>query len=238
MCRLLGVISNRGVPEQLLADFVALAEKGKIGADFGCSGDRTRGHKDGWGIAMLGEKELFYREGVPATESQKINGVLKEVTGLKLVYLIMHLRRASEKETVSAQHSHPFFAEQGRRKYFFAHNGSLENYRAMAHGGMIDSEYIFQQLLKEIEKGLIHSVRKLRESLNYTALNFLLLSPGEIYAYRDARKCINYFSLYYASREGFHVVCSERLKHPGLRWKRMKNPSLLRMTEKGVEVLI
>lgn len=237
MCRLLGVISNKNVPEKLLEEFVSLAENGKIGADFGCGNDKTRGHKDGWGIAALGKKTIFYKEGNAATESQKINEILRDVCALEKVNLVMHLRRASEKNTISAEHSHPFFGEHGRRKYYFVHNGGLENYKSIAHGGLIDSEYIFQILLNHIDKGVISAVRKLRENLTYTALNFLLLSEGEIYAYRDAKKCVDYYSLYYGSKDGLHVVCSERLKYGKIKWKKMKNPSLLRTTEKGFEVL-
>ncbi|MEM3396893.1 MAG: class II glutamine amidotransferase [Thermoplasmata archaeon] len=231
-------MASLNVPKELLQEFVFLAENGKIGADFGCSGDKTRGHKDGWGIAVLGGEEIFYKEANAATESQKINELLSRVSKLEKVNLIMHLRRASEKNTISAEHSHPFSAEHGRRKYYFAHNGGLENYKAIAHGGMIDSEYIFQTLLNYIDKGLISAVRKLREMLNYSSLNFLLLSEGEIYAYRDAKKCADYYSLYYASKDGCHVVCSERLKHGKMKWKKMKNPSLIRITEKGIEVLL
>ncbi|MCX8174309.1 MAG: class II glutamine amidotransferase [Thermoplasmata archaeon] len=238
MCRLLGVVASERVPAGLLEEFATLAENGKIGADFGCSGDKTRGHKDGWGIAVLGGREIFYREGNAATESQKIGDILEQVSRVEPANLVMHLRRASEKTTISAEHSHPFPAEHARRKYYFAHNGGLENYRAIAHGGMIDSEYIFQNLLNYIDRGVISAVRKLRETLSYSSLNFLLLSEGEIYAYRDARKCPDYYSLYCASKSGLHVVCSERLKYGRMRWKKMRNPSLIRITEKGIEVLI
>lgn len=78
MDSLLGVIAKDGVPGQLLTGFFALAENGKIGADFGCSGDKTRGHKDSWGIAVLAEKEKINAKGssVESESSVRVSTIL------------------------------------------------------------------------------------------------------------------------------------------------------------------
>jgi len=238
MCRLFGLISADGVPKELLLEFMELAEHGKIGADFGCSKDTTRGHLDGWGVAVMGDENIFYKEGKPATRSEEMRKIVTKISHLKHVNMIAHLRRASDKNTISDENAHPFYAEHGRRAYYFAHNGSIEHYNYIAHGEIIDSKYLFNMLMTSIDEGIMGAIRKMKKDLEYTALNFLLLSNGEIYAYRDAVKCTRYFTLYYATHGSMHVVCSEKLKYGKLKWKPIKNESLVRITEKGVEVLM
>ncbi|MGB9636532.1 MAG: class II glutamine amidotransferase [Thermoplasmata archaeon] len=238
MCRLFGAISNSGIPEEVITQFIDLAENGKIGADFGCGNDKTRGHKDGWGVAALGDKKIYYREGIAATQSNQIHRVVKEIDSMEKVRMIMHLRRASDRNTISPENAHPFCLVHERREYYFAHNGSIVNYNPIIHGNIIDSEYLFRNLIAMIDGGLISSVENLRRKVDYTALNFLLLSENEIYAYRDAKKCVDYFTLYFATRENLHIICSEKLDLPGFKWKKMKNPSLLRLTEKGFGAMI
>ena len=80
-------------------------------------------HKDGWGVAYFGEKDVFLlREASPAARSDLVK--FMETNGPKSHLVLSHIRHATQGENV-LRNTQPFKREIGGRAHVFAHNGDL-----------------------------------------------------------------------------------------------------------------
>jgi glutamine amidotransferase len=196
MCRLFAIKANK----QVDIEFSVIK---------GSKSFRTFGNKnpDGWGMG-------WYKEGKPRVKKEPLcivkSGEIEPVaTSARSEIFISHIRRATTGER-SLVNCHPF--QSGR--WLFAHNGCVDRedlmsrldgqYRASIQG-QTDSEVYFQWLLQNIEqeesvqKGLAAALKQVRVS-SFTGLNFILTDGASVYAYRDASKDAQYYSLFYLCR--------------------------------------
>lgn len=195
MCRLFGLRANRGVD----VDF-SLVSGTKAFRDFG------RKHPSGWGIGWYrGTTPEVVKDPVPAHESEVL---AHAATNVDSEIVVSHVRYATCGD-LKRENCHPFCFN----RWLFAHNGGLdraslwerlnEEHRDAVHGET-DSEVFFHWLLQNIERegdvpaGLRASLSALRE---FTGLNFLLTDGKTLYAFRDALKRHDYYSLYFLVRD-------------------------------------
>jgi predicted glutamine amidotransferase len=185
MCRLLAFASMAPTtPRELVGDdlrsFVSLSQE----------------HRDGWGMAWYeGDGELNLAKDVEAAHGSDLLDKLSGTTEAQA--MVLHLRRASPGLSIVLENTHPFTAGQTA----FAHNGwirpipELEDLLdpEVRHGlrGTTDSERYFRLLLAamertgDVERALPPLLERLRGEFRYTALNFVLLTEGRLYAVCD-----------------------------------------------------
>ena len=243
MCRMLAIVSRKAIPGSLLLSFRQLADTGKSFQDFGCPQVNPKpGHPDGWGLACVGQDGEFYRRGaLKATADPRYEDAVRELTRAcsPPLLLLAHVRRASKKDTIKEQWSHPFRREIDGRTAFFCHNGEIEGFGL--RDGRIDSQEIFDRFVEalgpeprplgDFKQAIATYKAKLdaefpRKVESYT---FLLLDGDRIVAHRDARTCIPYYTLHEARTEDFQLVCSEVLPDLPGRWRMFRNGEFLEM---------
>jgi predicted glutamine amidotransferase len=158
--------------------------------------------------------------------------------------VIGHLRKASEGGR-EISNTHPFHS----RDWIFAHNGTVFGAEASLplHDGQpqgqTDSERLFLWILQTIRNeedptaALISLLKKNRQDLVYSALNFLMTDGKQLWAYREfgekrfdpgetleERK--KYYTLYYTRVERSAVVCSEPLHALSKFWQALGQRTL------------
>jgi predicted glutamine amidotransferase len=235
---------NLILPSSFLRDFRALAEKGKV-----LSGAEP-GHKDGWGIVGYQKGAPIYlgREPKNAMDrDSRYDEALKYLDQLCIKGpLLAHFRKASlEYRRVTLQNTAPFV--QG--KWSFAHNGTIRRFNEEVSGmkGTTDSERFFVKLLTErersggsMEKAIERTVRRVRDSYDYSSITFLLSDGANIYAYREYSnpEQSDYYNLIYASDKD-RVIISQQAIWPK-EWVTVPNRTLvivmsdLKVCSKGI----
>ncbi|HLX58954.1 MAG TPA: class II glutamine amidotransferase [Ktedonobacteraceae bacterium] len=237
MCRLLGYVAREPVAAaRLLEDtFAAFVEM-------------SHRHGDGWGLVWYNEHNHLQMAKAPeaAHASSEFAGLKGSI---RSDALIGHLRWASPGFAPCLENTHPFV----RGQVAFAHNGSIASNEAIealiaSHlraniTGATDSERYFLALLSAFEKASpVESLRVLlailRQRLQSTSLNCLLLTPETLYAVCDfdanaplAQKDPNYYHLQYRITRDAVVVTSSGLSQ-GTGWKTLKNGQML-LVERG-----
>jgi predicted glutamine amidotransferase len=199
MCRLLGLIANKEVDLKfsLLEGTFTLETMSKTNVD-------------GWGLGWYKTKRKqpnVVKEPIPAYCSDQYRNASAEARSR---IFIGHVRKATTGRT-SAENCHPFSWDC----WLFAHNGSvdrdalvslLETSRREALGGETDSEVYFHWILQNIlnkggaEEGIEAALREVRKH-SHMGLNFILTDGSRLYAYREAARSLNYYSLYYLLRD-------------------------------------
>lgn len=239
MCRLLAYIARQPViAEQVLEDtLAALVEVSHL-------------HADGWGLAWYDEQgHLRYaRAPGPAHGSAEFSS---RATSICSDALIAHVRWATPGFALCMENTHPFTCEQ----LAFAHNGAvapndglealIAPYLRERIKGTTDSERYFLALLSVFEKtSPVEAFRlhlnTLRQHLQSTCLNCLLLTPEALYAACDfdpnaplAQQDPNYFNLHYRTTPEAVVVASTGLdRGRETDWQTLKNGQLL-VVERG-----
>jgi glutamine amidotransferase len=162
---------------------------------------------DGWGMGWYDQAgPRIYKEPLSAADSEKFEDRAIRATSEAF---ICHVRKATC-GAVDERNCHPFQFNN----WLFAHNGSverqpllesLENHHVKAIEGKTDSEVLFHSLLQEIEKqsgGVFPAVTSTVNAITkYSSLNFILTDGNYLYAYRDATKNLEYYSLFYLLRD-------------------------------------
>ena len=241
MSRMLGVVSARPIPQNLLLTFRALAETGKTPKDFGCpQRDPKPGHPDGWGIACVGESEEVYRRGaVKATAAPAFDEAARAVARMANppFVLLAHLRRSPRRDEIRIDFSHPFRRETGDRVTFFAHDGAIEGFGV--RDGRTDSIALYDRLLQSIGPSRIdggavkRAAASVKDSLNaefprqVSSYTFLMIDGDRLVAHRDARACVPYYSLHESKRDELAIVCSEVLAGYEGKWRLLRNGEFL-----------
>lgn len=241
MCRLLGYVSPspRSLRELLGASYDSFEQ-------FSCDL-----HDDGWGVAWLDETQIrVQKEPVPAHTSERYRSLADQPFAAALI----HYRRATQSLEVELGNTHPFNADA----VAFAHNGSvsppssLDGLISAPYGdaleGTTDSERYFRAVLSashdtNLEEGLRRAITKISESLNYSSLNALMLTPEALYAaclYSPASVSedlpADYYDMHYLASEGSVVVASSGWDHGD--WTPLVNGSLLRISRETGDVRV
>jgi len=239
MCRLLGYVARQPVSvEHVLADTLAAFI------------DVSHLHADGWGLAWYDEQGQMQHAKTPepAHASAEFASL---AASIRASALIAHVRWATPGFALCMENTHPFIYKQ----FAFAHNGAVapnESLEALIAPhlrehitGTTDSERHFLALLSVFEQTTpveafrIH-MNTLRQQLQSTSLNCLLLTPAALYAACDfdpnaplARKDPNYFHLHYRVTPDAVVVASTGLgQHEKTSWQTLKNGQML-VVERG-----
>ncbi len=239
MCRLLGYIARQPViVEHVLEDtLAALVEISRL-------------HADGWGLAWYDEQDHLQQAKTP--EPAHVSAEFATLTAsTRTDALIAHVRWATPGFALCMENTHPFTYQQ----LAFAHNGAVapnEGLEALIAlhlreriMGTTDSERHFLALLSVLEKTSpveafrVH-LNTLRQHLQSTSLNCLLLTPQALYAACDfnpnaplAKQDPNYFNLHYRVTPEAVVVASTGLDQgKGTDWQTLKNGQLL-VVERG-----
>lgn len=237
MCRLLLTMDKENSPAggevpALFAAFRELAVHGRVPSG------SPAGHLDGWGWAYWGKDAgLRLRKEVADPRLPACAQSINEVAGLQPVLVIGHLRKASPGIPVRQENTHPFC----REGWAFAHNGTIHDAARIPIGNLSpegdgDSERLFLFLLNRL-RGIARGdrVRTIsqaladleRESLDYTALNFLLSDGEESFVscrYRDL-SLANYYQLWKREGAALLAICSEPIGSG--KWVPLENGALL-----------
>lgn len=253
MCRLLATTDgNTKFAERALGEFQQLA-------DCGCVPSRTsKGHKDGWGVAAFSGEKLVVIEKEPADAYQnpKFRAVAEKVGALGKTNIVLgHLRKAVI-GAGTVQNTQPF----AKNSFLFAHNGSVMQKEKLPLSpsakkqvkGETDSEALFYYILQMMagtktahaaRRALVNAVRYVKKHLDFTAMNIIFTNGRYVWAVREVNsknehvrklKLINYYTLYdgYDRDSGARIICSEPLKFPSVRWKKLNNHTLVEIDTK------
>jgi len=240
-----------GVDRDLIYGFRKLSHKGKIKPLKSPIKDDYRHHVDGWGIGYFRDGVPYlYKEGTDAFYSYGYEMIARELQAYPPAATIFHVRRASDKSTISDAKSHPFGGSVFNKDFIFCHNGSIMNFNPEPFRGMTDSEVIFDLLLEGMKStdmdgvyGSIHYLKsKIQQNIKeygwggYTSLTFLLCDGKNVFAYRDYSDPADeeYYTLYYGKFEEGFVVASEEFDKR-IAWVPIKNRELIHFTQDKTE---
>jgi predicted glutamine amidotransferase len=248
MCRLIGIVGTPPLPvHHVLEAFFPLGTEGRIKCTM------KPGHLDGWGLSGFsgGRAVYFQRRAEPVSEGKALfTEAAEKAAKSQSPMLIGHLRKASEGGRGIAN-THPFHAKD----WIFAHNGTVFGAEASlpVHDekpqGQTDSERLFLWILEAIRNdedrtaGLVRHLKKYRETLVYSALNFLMTDGETVWAYREfgnkrmdpgetLEERDKYYTLYYARLESSAVICSEPLLSISKSWQAIPQRTLAVFTPK------
>ena len=183
MCRLFGM---SGGPRRVTATFWLIEAPDSLS-------EQSRREPDGTGLGSYDEHERprIEKQPLAAYEDQSFATEAKDVHSRTFV---AHVRYASN-GAVELRNTHPF--EQAGR--IFAHNGVIGDVPALEHElgdamslvqGDTDSERFFALITKTIEGGadvetaITEAAGWVAENLPVFALNFVLIEPQELWAFR------------------------------------------------------
>jgi predicted glutamine amidotransferase len=175
-----------GGPERVKATFWLLEAPDSLA-------EQSRREPDGTGLGTFTEdgEPVISKQPIAAYEDQEFGRVAREVTSHTFV---AHVRYASTGD-LTHENTHPF-EQHGR---LFAHNGvigdldrldeELGDTRSLVKG-QTDSERYFALITKEIERtgnienGIAAATEWIADNLPVFALNFVLITPSELWAFR------------------------------------------------------
>lgn len=212
MCRLFGMT---GGPERVAATFWLIEATDSLAK-------QSRREPDGTGLGTFDEqgRPVVAKQPLAAYEDEAFAREAREVHSHTFV---AHIRYAST-GAVSAQNTHPF-EQQGR---LFAHNGVIEDLERLEAElgdarelvkGETDSERYFALVTKEIERtgdvqdGIERATNWIADNLPVFALNFVLITASELWAFRYP----DTHSLYVLEREAGGPSGHRHLEHASAR---------------------
>jgi len=188
------------------------------------NGQRPFRHGDGWGIAYYSKGWKTIKSTKPVYNDNKIN-ILKNRT---VSFAVLHARKAS-KGKITLNNTHPF--RHGQR--VFCHNGmvydSMDFPKKYVCKGNTDSERLFYFILSALKEGkekegIRSQLAKLKK---FSGVNFILASPTKTFVAVKYSESPKYFTMKLGKKKGFTIVSSERLPIKGMKWKALKNGTLL-----------
>jgi predicted glutamine amidotransferase len=239
MCRLLGLVGQIDLWQDVLFKFQEFAESGMLPP----IPNLPPGHKDGWGMACSttnpSEMNLIGKYQGSALESlyykKNINSYV-----IQPAIFMCHIRKASPGINLSLANSQPFIY----KGWAFIHNGTVYdaskldyNRKMVRTSDNSDSEYLFYHLLTRIfskstdttvKERLIDCFSKIK--VEFSSVNNILSDGRNLYAIRYSKEYETYFSLYYCELENGVIISSEPIQLDELRdkeWNEIPNRSLL-----------
>ncbi len=207
-------------------------------------------HGHGWGIG-------WYKNGIPKIFKEGLSEKgsadyyeFNKVKEVKSKIIIAHLRKIKSEYKFNIN-SQPF----RYKNWLFAHNGGInkervfnileERCRKLITSGTnldsyTDSELYFLMIMQELDKrgnilnAIKETINKIKMFGDYTGLNFLLSDGEQLYAFRDASRKHDYYSLFYIKRDVNQInnsekavlICSEKLTYKE-QWEEIKLGSLI-----------
>ncbi|BFM48527.1 class II glutamine amidotransferase [Marinomonas sp. THO17] len=143
MCELLGMSAN--VPTDICFSFSGLRARG----------GRTGPHKDGWGMAMYRDGDVWAIHDPRPSADSDMAEVMSQ-TSLKCDIVITHIRQANVGQ-VCLLNTHPFSRLLWGKTWSYAHNGQLEKAHELAIDkthplGNTDSERAFCWIIEQLQK--------------------------------------------------------------------------------------
>ena len=145
---------------------------------------------DGWGIACYDRQELTLAKKPEIAAASP--AYYQAAAAAEGQIIISHIRHASCGE-IHERNCHPFVADQGGKRWTFAHNGHIDGICLHPRcGGETDSEAVFHMLLDSIAvhgdafTGIIQCIDTLFNEYEFgrqVRLNFLLSDGETIYAF-------------------------------------------------------
>jgi glutamine amidotransferase len=194
MCRLFGLRANRPVD----VGFSLVSGP----TPFRQFGEK---HRSGWGIGSYHDNlPQVCKEPLPGHDSEAL---ARSATVVSSTIILAHVRSATSGGP-KRENCHPFSSG----KWLFAHNGGLdrpsllerlEDSRRAVLQGETDSEVFFHWILQNVEheRDVVPGLRvALTAARAFTGLNFLLSDGSTLFAYREASKNLNYYSLFFLCR--------------------------------------
>jgi predicted glutamine amidotransferase len=204
-------------------------------------------HEDGWGAAWVEQGNLRVRHSI---HSCLTDGSLADLDAVRTDLLVLHARRATKKNTIALENTHPFLVEHRGRPWAFCHNGALHDLHGvrpasgLVPSGTVDSELLFYHILNHLEPNdLAGSVlRSLEPFGQYTALHCLLTSADQVLAVskrHPENAHPEYFALWEGRGPDLEVVSSEPVKGVGVdQWTRIPNPGVVTLRRKTESVTV
>jgi len=210
------------------------------------------GRLDGWGASGFKDNRAVYfgRETRPADESRdEYNQAIDRARKSETPVMIAHFRKAAGSAAPAIANIHPFHW----RDWIFAHDGTIFGAAASlplnetAPYGDADSERFFLWIWEVVHAtvdptdALAALLKKSRETLVYSSLNFLMSDGRTLWAYRDVgEKRLDkgetledrekYYTLYTAASGKHALICSEPLKAVAKRWQPLGQRTLAAFT--------
>ncbi len=220
--------------------------------------EMKEGHLDGWGASGFKDGRAVYFERRPESAVQTVaeyKRVSERAKKANTPVLMAHFRKATGGEP-SIANTHPFHF----RDWVFAHNGTIFGSLASFQlneaepQGDTDSERFFLWLWEQVHAvidptaALAALLKKSRNQLVFTALNFLMSDGQTLWAYRDfgdkrlelgdsIEEREKYYTLYTAQVGKSTVVCSEPLTALAKTWKAVPQRTLIAISLKSPATL-
>ncbi|MBM4241314.1 MAG: class II glutamine amidotransferase [Euryarchaeota archaeon] len=184
-----------------MCELLGLSFKHPITPSLSFKGFRHRGEKnpDGWGVAFYPDESVqIIKEAIKSNESS-LSKFLENYSKIKSKIFIAHVRESSQGMT-SYKNTHPFLRELNSKEYAFAHNGTLENYKAVLEissfrpVGETDSEHAFCHIMNCIKDRSINKwinddfkwlKNKFLEVNSFGKFNCILTDGEFLFCYRD-----------------------------------------------------
>lgn len=218
MCRMIGIRHfDFQRHRELLEAFIGLGKTGAVPPG------NEPGHLDGWGIGWYktGKAQVYKSGGSIIDERTAALSVLDKIG--RSPVMIFHLRKAAWDKTAASLHAHPFSRDQ----VLFSHNGTILDYRKLAENmvpvhhasleNMLDTEMWLEYITAlrigaaNLHEAFETSVKHIKASCEYTALNALMSDPNNLYAYRSFTRYPDYYTLCYAPDGESNIISSEPL---------------------------
>jgi glutamine amidotransferase len=209
------------------------------------------GHLDGWGASGFKEGRAVYlnRRTEPAdVDRAEFTEAIARAQKAETPIVIAHFRKTSG-ATPAIANTHPFHW----RDWVFAHQGTIFGAEASlplnetAPLGETDSERFFLFLWEQVHASadptatMAAFLKKSRESLVFSSLNFLMSDGQTLWAYRDVgdkrlekgetrADREGHYTLFTAALDKTALVCSEPLASLAKNWEPVAQRTLLAFT--------
>jgi len=245
MCRMLAVIGNPPITEDLVLRFRCLSIHGNV------KRGAKPGHEDGWGIASYrnGSPKYLGRSTEPAWRDPRYEAACGEITSADRITLV-HLRKASS-GSKSPENTQPLVSG----KWSLGHNGTIYSPSFSRSNHRSDSMILLERLVKaiegrenspQIESTIADGVKRIRQAIQnnpsaegrtYSSLTFMLSDGESVYVLRDyeADEDRDYYTMFYCNVSGGVIFCQERIWNAS--WKSLENKQLALVNRDGTIVL-
>jgi predicted glutamine amidotransferase len=185
-------------------------------------------HGDGWGAVYEQEGELTVRRSTCACWKDPS---LEEPRGRRV--LLLHARRKSSGR-VLLEDTHPFEAEVDGARWFFSHNGTVNEDLPTPSApmkGTTDSEQLFRLLLPFLrEDRILEGFRAVYGGIrDFTSLNTFLLGPNALWAVGLYTQNPTYYTLTLTETEDGPIISSEPLPEMAGKQTRLPSGTVLRI---------
>ncbi len=241
MCRLMGYVSHE---DRSLSEFV--------GPAFNEFAELSWLHCDGWGVAGVESGADYPTLVVEPTQASKSEEFAKITQSSKSDGALLHLRWATAGLPVKSGNTHPFT----HGEISFIHNGGvlpasslepfIDNDLLTKLRGETDSERYFALIVTQMRtlglvEGALSAVRMIKEKLNYTSLNAMLLTPSQMIVINEHTfkatppgQTEAYYDLYYRKDAEGVLVASSGWDQTG--WTLIENHRALVIDRETFEI--